>query len=311
MNDSIKVTVIIPTYGRNAYLKRAIDSVVAQTYKNIEIIVINDNPVSSAVYGDVVEICEYYTNKANIRLVKTKGREGGGCARNIGCQNATGEYLAFLDDDDVYLPNKIEKQLEFTINNGLDMSFQDIVWLNEKEEIVEYRKFSYIKDFSNENLLKEHLLHNIAPTSIYFIKTSLFRQTKGFGNLKVGQDIYLMFECILNDFKIGYMQGAYVNQYLHTGKRISTGRNKIEGENWWYKEKQQYLYILNKKEKRFFRFRHYIILFFACIRSHFWTEALKYGVFAFFNSPQDSFVEAYKYLSGKKSHKKRLISYKG
>lgn len=303
MKSNIKVSVIIPTYGRNDFLKRAIDSVVAQTYKNIEIIVINDNQPSSDVYRDVIRICEHYINKANIRLLKTNGREGGGCARNIGCQNATGEYLAFLDDDDIYLPNKIEKQLEFTVNNELDMSFQDIIWLDENEKIVEYRKFDYIKDFSNENLLKEHLLHNIAPTSIYFIKTSVFRQTKGFGNLKVGQDIYLMFECILGDFKIGYMPGAYVCQYLHTGKRLSIGRNKIEGENWWYKEKKQYLYVLNKKEKQFFRFRHYIILLFACIRSHFWVEAIKYGIIAFLSSPKDAFIEGYKYLSEKKKYR--------
>ncbi len=292
------ISVIIPTYNRIEPLKRAVKSVAGQTYKDFEIVVVDDNKdksVSDAVAG----ICNEFQQAINIRLCRTTGGIGGGKARNLGCRNATGDYLAFLDDDDIYMPDKLEKQLGFTMDNDLDMSFQDVIWLNEKDEVVEYRSFSYIEDCSNDNLLKQHLLHNIAPTSIYFIKREKFLETDGFGDVPVGQDIYLMFSCIEQGFKIGYMQGAYVRQYLHKGDRLSKGTKKIAGENWWYKEKQKYLYVLNRKEKRFFKFRHYMILLFACLRSGYYFRALYYGTVGFLVSPVYSFNEGYKYFAGK------------
>lgn len=297
------VSVIIPTYKRDGSLIKAIESVINQTYKNLEIIIVDDNEKDSNEEKTVKNICESYSNSIKIVYHKTDGCVGGGRARNEGCAVATGEYFAFLDDDDIYLPEKIEKQLRFTIDNGYDMTFQDIIWRNEKEEIVEYRRFDYIRDFTNENLLKEHLMHNIAPTSIYFLSAEAFRGTKGFGDLKVGQDIYLMFDCINNGYKIGYLPGAYVNQYLHRGERISTGKKKIEGENWWYEEKQKYIHVLNRREKRFFKFRHYMILMFACIRSGYIVDVFRYGFIAFLTSPKDSIVEGYKYMSDKIKNK--------
>lgn len=299
------VSVIIPTYKRDIYLDRAIASVIGQTYNNIEIIIVDDNENGSQEQLQVQNIYGKYKDKANIKYAVTDGHVGGGKARNIGCAYAEGQFLAFLDDDDVFLPEKVEKQLNFCIENNLDMAFQDVIWKNEKEEMVEYRKFDYITDFSNENLLREHLLHNIAPTSIYFIRKEAFQRTKGFGDLRVGQDIYLMFECINKGFRIAYMPGVYVHQYLHKGERISLGQNKIDGENWWYKEKQQYLSVLNKSEKRFFRFRHYMILLFACARSAFYIKAVKYGLIAFVVSPFLCLKEGFKYFREKIVNRKR------
>ena len=298
----LKVSVIIPTYNRVDSLRKAINSVLEQTYNNIEVVVVDDNLVNSDCSRKVKQICDNYWN-IQIVYIKTEGRVGGGRARNMGCSAASGDYFAFLDDDDVFLPEKIEKQLCFTLTNKLDMSFQDVIWRNEKGQIVEYRSFEYIKDCSNESLLKEHLMHNIAPTSIYLISKEAFFSTRGFGDLNVGQDIYLMFDCILNGLKIGYMRGAYVNQYIHSGQRLSTGQSKIDGENWWYKEKQKYLYVLSKREKRFFRFRHYMILFFACLRSGYYLRMVVYGIMAFIISPSDSAIEGTRYFFGKIKHR--------
>lgn len=302
------VSVIIPTYKRNTYLDRAIVSVIRQTYNNIEIIIVDDNESGSYEQAQVQKIYGKYKKEANIKYVATDGHVGGGKARNIGCAYAKGDFLSFLDDDDVFLSEKVEKQLNFCVENELDMAFQDVIWKNDKEEIVEYRKFDYITDFSNENLLREHLLHNIAPTSIYFIRKEAFQRTNGFGDLRVGQDIYLMFECINRGFKIAYMPGAYVHQYLHKGERVSLGQNKIDGENWWYKEKQQYLSVLNKSERRFFKFRHYMILLFACIRSAFYIKAVKYGLIAFGVSPVLCIEEGFKYFREKIVSRKRGIT---
>ena len=103
------VSSIIPTYKRTDTLKRAIDSVLNQTYSNIEIIVVDDNVNFPEVRKKVVEIIESY-NKNNISLVKNIRNLGGGLSRNEGIKIAKGEYIGFLDDDDEFFNTKIEKQ---------------------------------------------------------------------------------------------------------------------------------------------------------------------------------------------------------
>jgi glycosyltransferase involved in cell wall biosynthesis len=98
------VSVIIPTYNRKEYLQESIESVVNQSYKNIEIIVVDDG--SDINYAQ--EICSKYTNC--IYLFKTNG--GLSSARNFGIKHANGDYIALLDDDDLFLPSKIQKQVE-------------------------------------------------------------------------------------------------------------------------------------------------------------------------------------------------------
>ena len=293
-----KVSVIIPTYHRSQYIKRAVNSVINQTYKNLEIIIVNDNPPDS---NDSQYInFEILDLDKRIKIVNTQGGIGGGAARNIGVKNASGEFLAFLDDDDIYLPEKIEKQLEFMFKTGYEMSIQDVEWYNEKEKLVEYRSFSFINSDRQMDMLKQHILHHLAPTAIYMIKTEAFYRTEGFGETDMGQDWRLMLSCILSDVKIGYMKGAYVRQYLHSGERISLGRNKIVGENSLYEIKKRYLYLLNKKERRYVHFRHYAVLAFSCVRSR---SLLRGGWYAFLTvmiSPRDSIVEAFKYFRGKR-----------
>lgn len=103
------VTVIITTYNRAEFLEEAILSVYNQTYKNIEIFVIDDG--SSANYAEL--ICEKYSNCKYI--YKTNG--GLSSARNHGVKLANGEYIAFLDDDDFWLDTKIEKQVKILLEN--------------------------------------------------------------------------------------------------------------------------------------------------------------------------------------------------
>ena len=115
------VSVIIPTYNRFSFLLNAIESVMQQTYKNFEIIVVNDGSSQK----------EYYQNKLpkNIKLINLEtnqknliGFVSEGYIRNFGIEIAEGEYLAFLDDDDIWLPEKLEIQLDAMKVSGLKFS---------------------------------------------------------------------------------------------------------------------------------------------------------------------------------------------
>ncbi len=110
------VSVIIPTYNRKNTLKRCIDSVLAQTYRNFEIILVDDCSTDGtmeyveAEYGDVSDI--------NIVYVRNDSNLGAGASRNVGVSYAAGEYLAFHDSDDTWHPDKLEKQMrEFAFCN--------------------------------------------------------------------------------------------------------------------------------------------------------------------------------------------------
>lgn len=291
------VSVIIPTCNRTEYIKRAVSSVINQTYKNIEIVVVDDNLTDSVeskfISNEVSRMDE------RIIVVKTEGRVGGGKARNIGVGKSTGEYLAFLDDDDVFLSEKIEKQLDFMLEHGYEMSIQDIEWYDQNHKLVEHRSFEFIESDEPEYMLKQHILHHLAPTAIYMIKRDTFLKTGGFGETPMGQDWRLMLSCCKCGIRIGYMPGVYVHQYLHAGERISLGQNKIDGENSLYEIKKKHMYLLNAKEKRYVHFRHYAVLMFGCIRSGNKRAAFPYAVKAFFISPLDCFIEAKRYFGGR------------
>lgn len=296
--DRICVSVIIPTYNRTQYIERAVKSVCCQSHKNLDIIIVDDNIRNSQESLYIESVIGRMDER--IRIIKTEGKVGGGKARNIGVREARGTYLAFLDDDDIFLPDKVKVQLAFIMENDYDMAIQDIEWYDQNDKLVEHRSFSYIKDDSPEYMLKQHIIHHLAPTGIYMIKKSAFDKTEGFGETPMGQDWRLMLSCCKTRLKIGYISGVYVHQYLHEGERISIGRNKIDGENSLYEIKKQHMYLLNTKERRYVRFRHYAVLMFGWLRAHEILKAMPYGIMAFFISPRYCWREARVYLGGKR-----------
>lgn len=105
------VSVIIPSYGGGEFLCRAVDSVLSQTYTNIEVIVVDDNGLRTENQRKTEEIMGRYADRYNVRYICHEKNKNGSAARNTGALNANGTYLALLDDDDEYCPNNIEKHI--------------------------------------------------------------------------------------------------------------------------------------------------------------------------------------------------------
>ena len=124
-NTTNLVSIIIPTYNREKYLEEAILSVINQTYNNIEILVIDDG--SKDNYA--ISICEKYKNC----FYKYKKNGGLSSARNFGVKESKGEYIAFLDDDDFWRKDKLEKQVSVLNNfNDIDCVHSSALVVNEK-----------------------------------------------------------------------------------------------------------------------------------------------------------------------------------
>ena len=280
-----KVSVIIPTHKRPHFLNRAIDSVLAQTYGNIEIVVVDDNAPDSDDRRYTVSAMKCYKNSRRVIYVQNECPLGGGPARNRGIESSTGSYITFLDDDDVYLPKKIEVQLRYKLENEHEMSFTDVNLHENNDKRFEYRRHSYVTDCSNSELMRQHILHSLGPTSTFMVKRDAILSAGGFSDVPMGQDFMLMWRMIEFDTKIGYLPVSYIIQYLHDGERISVGQNKINGENRLYKLKQTKLYMLNDEERRYLDFRHYAVLSVTSKRGGKMFDYIKYGLKAVRVSP--------------------------
>ena len=107
-----KVSVIIPTYGRPENLRGAISSVLVQSYTNWELIVVDDNNPNTEYRNQTQQIMDDFSDDNRIKYIKHEKNKNGAAARNTGLSYATGDYIAFLDDDDIFSPNRIKKCIE-------------------------------------------------------------------------------------------------------------------------------------------------------------------------------------------------------
>ena len=106
------VSVITPTYKRPEKLPRAIDSVLNQTYPNVEIIVVDDNNPETEGRKLTELIMSSYINNPRVKFIKHECNKNGAAARNTGVKHSVAKYIALLDDDDEFLPNKIQSQVD-------------------------------------------------------------------------------------------------------------------------------------------------------------------------------------------------------
>lgn len=299
-----RVSVIIPTYKREIkYLSRAIDSIKNQTYKNTEIVVVDDNPMDTDFRKQVIEFMQQFSNDSNVIYIMNKKNVGGSLARNNGINVATGEYITFLDDDDEYMPKKIEKQLNYMINIGCDMSFTNLKLVNENKVVVDYRGFHDLKNLDKMTLLKYHIMRHLTGTPTFMYKAEKLKQIGGFDDAKCGQEFYLMLKSIERNLTIGYLDDCDVLAYRHRNGGISQGKNKIEGEISLNKLKRKYFYIFTLREKIFIQFRYYAVMCVAYKRNKEYLLSLLNGVKMFVISPLDFFNEVFKLMNNKLKYK--------
>ena len=115
------VSVIIPYFNKKNYIKDAVNSVLNQTFKNLEIIIIYDDENLIDYYY----LTDEFKNKKNIKIFKNIKNIGAGLSRNFGIKKAKGEIIAFLDSDDLWLPTKLEDQLNFMQKNNYEFTFSN------------------------------------------------------------------------------------------------------------------------------------------------------------------------------------------
>lgn len=184
-----KVSIIIPTYNRASLLQEALDSVFNQTYTNWEVIIVDD-----ASEDNTKEIAEAISD-SRVRYIRHSQNQGGADARNTGIDHSQGDYIAFLDSDDIWEPIKLETQV------------QSILSANEATKVVSYTKIQAIhqnksvflpfrEKRDNESIAEYLFLGKVGEgvmfTSSLMMAKSLIAKTKFRPHLKKHQDLDLV-----------------------------------------------------------------------------------------------------------------------
>ena len=243
------VSVITPTYKRSEKLPRAIQSVLAQTYKRIELFVVNDNNPNDEYTQYVKNVTKRYDDDPRFHLIIQDKHINGAVARNVAIKQAKGEYIAFLDDDDWWELNKIEEQLN--VLTTLDESWGGVSCkfrlFDENGKIVGQTS-KYKGGYIYKDILS---LYSDVATGTLLLRHSALDDTGYFDEQLVrNQDIQL-----LTQFTYKYKLEE-VDQFLHCAdvsdsqNRVVTEERQIEVRNALYKSLDNIISNLSRSEFR-------------------------------------------------------------
>lgn len=163
------ISVVIPTYNRDQTLGRAVKSVLNQTYRAIEVIVVDDAST------DKTEQLIKSINDPRLKYIKLETNQGANHARNIGISRASGKYIAFQDSDDEWFTEKLEKQVEFIETSNEDFDVVFCSYINVKGRDSTY--LPKLEQLQRKGNLLQQLLHgNFITTQSLLIKVDVFRE---------------------------------------------------------------------------------------------------------------------------------------
>ncbi len=194
-NMNNKISIIVPIYNADKYLKKCLDSIINQTYKNLEIILIDDGSVDNSL-----KICKDYAKKDKRIIVFSQKNKGQACARNYGLNIATGDYIGFVDSDDWIDLDMFEYLYNLIVKYGADCSY---IKIRKKKYDIQAKKIieSIYKD---EDILIEYLKFGM-KTGEYAVYTYLYKreiiENVRFPEGRINEDIPFLY-CVLENAKI-------------------------------------------------------------------------------------------------------------
>lgn len=225
MNNQPLVSVIIPTFQRSEYLVRAIESVINQTYTCVEIIVVDDNDGDNDFRRKTKENLKPYVENNKIIYTSHSKNKGLPSARNTGIKISKGEFIALLDDDDEWLPQKLEKQINLFENLPDEYGVVGSYWkiVNEFDQNERIRTLKYRGDLS-----KILALNHFSPPSMIVIKRKYLEEVHNFDeNFRWREDIELYFRLSFV-CKFDFVEEILVNYYQHPDALSTNFEKKLK-----------------------------------------------------------------------------------
>ena len=214
-----RVSVIIPAYNAGLYVKEAIESVLSQTYSDIELIAVDD--ASTDRTGEIIK-----TFGSRVNYMHHDANMGPSAARNTGIKHARGEYIAFLDADDAWMPDKIEKQIRlFENNSGIGLVYSD--GYNISASGLEAGRFFEIAKPHRGFAFNKLILDNFIPTSTVVIRRRIINEAGYFdGRFSVSQDFELYLR-ISERYEIDFVNEPLAKHMINPEGISSKHRNVL------------------------------------------------------------------------------------
>lgn len=221
------VTAIITTYKRQASIvQRALESVLMQTHSNIEVIVVDDSPCDFEYREEVRTMIESYCTR-NVRYIAHEVNQGACAARNTGIAAANGEYVAFLDDDDEWKPEKTERQLAKFTDDSISLVYCGREVMSDDTGSISVPATRFLRGMVFSELIKENF---IGSTSFPLIRKSCLETIFGFDVLMQSAQDYDVWLRLAEKYSVDYCEEPLVVYHVHSGERISKNyKSKISG----------------------------------------------------------------------------------
>lgn len=247
-----KISVLIPVYNTGKYLDNTLNSIVNQTLKDIEVIIVNDGSTDNSE-----NIIKKFTKKYDFIKYFYKNNTGVADTRNILLSKANGEYISFIDSDDTICDTMYEEMYNMaSVNNA------DLVVCDYNEIYSDFTKI--IKGLQMESYI-------VSPPSLWnkIFKRELFEDLS-FPNVSIGEDMFITLSVIVKAKKIEYMPKCFYNYYI----RVNSLMNKKKYSEYWndifyvlqklnavlknYPDELEFLYIQHLLRDSSIRFMYYV-----------------------------------------------------
>ena len=210
------VSVVIPTYNTANLLPDAVESVLTQTYRDFELIVVDDGSTD-----ETPEVMGGYTD--DVRYIR-KENGGSASARNRGIREATGQYVALLDADDLWLPEKLECQMEqFEAQRDLAWSYTDWIHVDAETGAPMYHG-SQVMSYRGGDVLRPLLVRLFIPPSTEVIRRDVFEEVGTYDESelhRISEDWEFSLQ-VAERYPVGYVDQPLVKRRHHSGKKTTT-----------------------------------------------------------------------------------------
>lgn len=220
--EQVMVSVVIPCYNAEKYISKTIESVISQTYTKWELLIVDD--CSTDKSARIIDM--YVKQDSRIKYYRTKCNTGTPAEpRNIGIINAKGKYVALLDADDLFMPNKLEEQVDFIQEGDKDLIFSNGIMINEEGKYLRNMVKRRIVDYKS-TLMQDDL----GPSSVMIKRTVLdgvkFRTMPK-------EDYVFWLELLRKKNIIAYNSNTELYAYRIVHNSRSRNKLKMIKQQWW------------------------------------------------------------------------------
>ena len=266
------VTVIIPTYKNRGGLTRSVDSVLAQDYEGlIEVIVVDDNNPNSDDRKNTQTLMQKYSDNPKVVYICHEKNKNGAAARNTGIKASKGDYIAFLDDDDLFLNGKLTKQVYY-----LDAHLEfDAVYC-----LARRGKYGCSQKVLEGNCTRDILMleSNFYTPSLMFRRDALEKNNGFDESFRRHQDYELLLRFFDEGYKIGCVPEVLIEIGLNMGENSPSGQRLEDLKAYFFSKFERYILAEEDKTVGFANkvyAKHYACVFLSHIKHKYYGKALR------------------------------------